>query len=188
MRHSNQAITSQNAALLVMLMGLTRNEPSIVEVDDLLYSKGVLDAYPLPEAYLKSVDIGQPSCKFAEVLRRITADHRCDSRLAEIEGARATGTMSMRDFDLHRQLAILDHGRTSYSTANDFAQALQDADMSFLLSVLDRPDDTNRATKQSVREVFGIKLIGVRAAARRRAIFELAGINADQGVVVSLAA
>jgi hypothetical protein len=38
MRRSKQAITSQNAALLVMLMGLTRNEPTTVEVDDLLYA------------------------------------------------------------------------------------------------------------------------------------------------------
>lgn len=36
MRHSKQAITSQNAALLVMLMGLARNEPTTVEIDDLL--------------------------------------------------------------------------------------------------------------------------------------------------------
>ncbi|MDR5806706.1 hypothetical protein [Caballeronia sp. LZ001] len=57
---------------------------------------------------------------------------------------------------------------------------VQTADMSYLLSILDRPDDANRATKQSVREVFGIKLIGVRAAARRRGIFQLAGMDAAQ--------
>ena len=52
--------------------------------------------------------------------------------------------------------------------------------MSFLLGMLDRPDDASRATKFAVREVFGIKLIGVRAAARRRAIFELAGMDSAQ--------
>lgn len=52
--------------------------------------------------------------------------------------------------------------------------------MSYLLSVLDRPDDANRGTKLAVREVFGIKLIGVRAVARRRAIFELAGMDEVQ--------
>jgi hypothetical protein len=57
---------------------------------------------------------------------------------------------------------------------------VQTADMSYLLSILDRPDDANRATKQAVREVFGIKLIGVRAAARRRGIFQLAGMDAAQ--------
>jgi hypothetical protein len=52
--------------------------------------------------------------------------------------------------------------------------------MSFLLGMLDRPDDANRATKFAVGEVFGIKLIGVHAPARRRAIFELAGTDSAQ--------
>lgn len=180
MCHSKQPITSQNVALLVMLMGLARHEPSAVEVDDLLYVKGVLDPYPLPEAYLKPVDVGQPSCKFAEVLRLTLANHRRDSRLAELDKGRAAGRISMRDFELGKQLAILDHGRHTHTYGNEVAKAIQEADMSYLLSVLDRPDDSNRSTKLAVREVFGIKLIGVRAAARRRAIFELAGMDSAQ--------
>jgi hypothetical protein len=42
MRHSNQAITSDNAALLAMVMGLAPKEPTTVQVDDLLYAKGLL--------------------------------------------------------------------------------------------------------------------------------------------------
>lgn len=42
---------------------------------------------------------------------------------------------------------------------------------------MDCPDERNRVSKQTVREVFGVKLLGVRAAARRRAIFALAGFN-----------
>jgi hypothetical protein len=64
MRHSKQAITSDNAALLAMLMGLVPNSPTTVEVDDLLYAKGILEAHPLPAAYLKPVDIGLPTCQF----------------------------------------------------------------------------------------------------------------------------
>lgn len=78
-------------------MGLTRNEPSAVEVDDLLYAKGALDPDPLPEAYLERIDVGQPSCKFAEVLRRMLADHARDTRLAELDRARAAGSVSKRD-------------------------------------------------------------------------------------------
>ncbi|SAL81715.1 hypothetical protein AWB74_06032 [Caballeronia arvi] len=167
MRHSKQAITSQNAALLVMLMGLARDEPSTVEVDDLLFAKGVLDQHPLPETYLKPVDVGQPSCTFAEVLRRTLADQTRDKRLSELEQARAAGMKSKRDLELGKQVAILDHGRATHTFGNDLARAIQEADMSYLLSVLDRPDDANRGTKQAVREVFGIKLIGVRAAPRR---------------------
>ncbi len=180
MRRSKQPITSANAALLVMVMGLAPKEPTTVEVDDLLYAKGILEAHPLPDSYLKPVDIGLPACKFAEVLRRTLADGIRDRRLAELEKAREEGNLSLRDLQLGKQLAILDHGRHTHTYANEFAKAVQTADVSYLLGMLDRPDDANRTTKQAVREVFGIKLIGVRAAARRRAIFELAGMDAAQ--------
>jgi hypothetical protein len=180
MRHSKQAITSDNAALLAMVMGLAPKEPTTVEVDDLLYAKGILEAHSLPEAYLKPVDVGSPTCQFAEVLRRTLADRSRDNRLAELEKARKSGSISARRFQLDSQLAILDHGRHTHTFANEFAKAVQTANMSYLLSILDRPDDANRATKQAVREVFGIKLIGVRAAARRRGIFDLAGMDAVQ--------
>ena len=91
MRHSKQAITSDNAALLSMLMGLVPNSPTTVEVDDLLYAKGILEAHPLPEAYLKPVDVGLPTCQFAEVLRRTLANSARDNRLAELEKARKSG-------------------------------------------------------------------------------------------------
>ncbi|MDR5826052.1 hypothetical protein [Caballeronia sp. LZ043] len=180
MRHAEQPIDSQNAALLVMLMGLARPEPSAVEVDDLLYAKGVLESYPLPEFYSTPVDVGQPSGRFAEVLRRTLADRRRDARLAEQKKARLTGSISERVFRRDTQMAMLDHGRTTHRFANELARAIQDGDMSYLLSVLDRPDDVNRATKDAVREVFGIKLVGMPAATRRRAIFELAGMDTRQ--------
>src|SRR6478609_3417041 len=63
MRHSKQAITSDNAALLAMVMGLAPKEPTTVQVDDLLYAKGILEAHSLPEAFLKSVDVGSPTCQ-----------------------------------------------------------------------------------------------------------------------------
>jgi hypothetical protein len=177
MRHSKQEITSQNAALLVMPLGLVGSEPTMVEIDDLLYAKGVLDRHAMPTVYLTPVDVGQPSCKFAEVLRRTLADLARDKRLTELDKARTAGSISKRSFDQGTQLAILDHGRATHAYGNEVAKAIQEADMSYLLSLLDRPDDVNRGTKLAVREVFGIKLIGVSAAARRRAIFELAGMD-----------
>jgi len=183
MRHSKEAITGDNAALLAMLMGLVPNSPTTVEVDDLLYAKGILEAHPLPEAYLKPVDVGLPICQFAEVLRRTLANGTRDRRVAELEKARKSCSISARRFQLDTQLAILDHGRHTHTFAHEFANAVQTADMSYLLSILDRPDDANLATKQAVREVFGVKLIGVRAAARRRGIFQLAGMDAAQQAV-----
>src|SRR5260370_26834797 len=57
MRHSGKKISSDNAALLAMVARLLPKEPTAVEVDDLLYRHGLLDAQPLPDAYSKPVDI-----------------------------------------------------------------------------------------------------------------------------------
>nr|WP_132459498.1 hypothetical protein [Paraburkholderia sp. BL8N3] len=88
--------------------------------------------------------------------------------------------MSSRTLEYHRQVAALDHGRQTYEYPNHVSAAIDNADMAFLLELLDRPDDWNRGSKKAVREVFGVKLIGAKAAARRRAIFALAGMDERQ--------
>jgi hypothetical protein len=49
--YSRKVISSENAALLAMMARLLPNEPNQVEVDDMLYRHGLLDAQGLPEAY-----------------------------------------------------------------------------------------------------------------------------------------
>jgi hypothetical protein len=46
-----------------------------------------------------------------------------------------------------------------------------------LLDLLDTPDDRNRSSKQAVEEFHGVKLRGVKAKARRRAVFSLCGFD-----------
>ncbi len=77
-------------------------------------------------------------------------------------------------------MAALDQGRGTFKYANDFALVLEGGDMKKVLDVVDRPDAQNRWTKKAIREHFGVKLIGLKAAARRRAIFALAGLNEVQ--------
>jgi hypothetical protein len=180
MRHSGKKISSENAAVLAMVARLLPNEPTPVEVDDLLYRHGLLDAQPLPAAYSKPVDIGEPVSAFATVLRRVMADERKAATLSRLDLERAEGRISQRCYELHRGLAALDHGRGTYQYANEFALALDAADMKMLLNIVDRPDDQNRWTKMAIREHFGVKLIGLKAAARRRAIFALAGLDEVQ--------
>ncbi len=84
MRHSGKKISSENAALLAMVARLLPNEPTTVEVDDLLYRHGLLDAQPLPDVYTKPVDIGEPVSAFAAVLRRVMADERKAARLSRL--------------------------------------------------------------------------------------------------------
>ena len=179
-RHSGKKITSENAALLAMVTRLLPNEPTTVQVDDLLYRHGLLDAQPLPDAYSKPVDIGEPVSAFAVVIRRVMADERRDATFSRLDLERADGRISQRYYELHRAVAALDHGRGTFQYANDFARALENGDMQMLLDIVDRPDDQNRWTKMAIREHFGVKLIGLKAAARRRAIFALAGMSESQ--------
>lgn len=180
MTHSRQPMSSANAAVLAMVARLLPNEPTHVEVDDLLCRHGLLEARALPESYFEPVDIGAPVSPFATVLRRVMADERKASTLERLEKQRAERSISAREYDLHRHLAALDHGRSTFEFANRMAIAIQNADMHLLLDVLDRPDDANRWTKKAVREFYGVKLTGVRAKARRRAIFALAGLDEAQ--------
>ncbi len=180
MTHSRQIISSANAAVLAMVARLMPNEPTHVEVDDLLYRHGLLEARALPETYRESVDIGVPVSPFATVLRRVMADERKAATLDRLDAKRAGREIGQREYDLHRHLAALDHGRGTFEFPNRLALAIQNAEMQFLLDVLDRPDDVNRWSKKAVKEVYGVKLIGVKAKARRRAIFALAGMDEVQ--------
>ncbi|CAN7785986.1 hypothetical protein LJR034_008656 [Caballeronia sp. LjRoot34] len=180
MTHSRQAISSANAAVLAMVARLLPNEPTYVEVDDLLCRHGLLDARALPETYFEAVDIGAPVSPFATVLRRIMADERKSSTLERLEARRAAREISQREYDLHQHLAALDHGRSTFEFPNRMATAIANADMHQLLDILDRPDDANRWTKKAVREFYGVKLTGITAKARRRAIFALAGLDEAQ--------
>ena len=177
MTYSRRTISNENAALLAMVARLLPNAPTQVEVDNLLYRHGLLDARALPESYDKPIDIGVPVAPFADVLWRVMADERREASLSRLEIECAEGRLCQREFELKRQMAVLDHGRGTFEFANRFAAAIEQADMHLLLDVLDTPDDQNRWTKKAVREFYGVKLIGVKATKRRRAIFALAGLD-----------
>ena len=68
--------------------------------------------------------LGKPVSKFAEVLRRIMADERRETELAQAEFERAKGNMSLRTLAYHRQIAALDHGRQTYEYPNRVSAAI----------------------------------------------------------------
>jgi hypothetical protein len=177
MSREKGGITSQNAALLAMVMRLAPNRPTHVEVDDLLLRHGLVEPYSLPERYASPQPLGRPASKFAEVYRSRMADHRRESELARLRKERAGQLISQRHFDQRMQMAQLEHGRETFAFGNEISEAIDNGDLRFLLDIMDCPDERNRVCKQTVREVFGVKLLGVRAAARRRAIFALAGFG-----------
>ncbi|EIM98706.1 hypothetical protein WQE_22883 [Paraburkholderia hospita] len=173
-------ITSQNAALLAMVMRLAPNRPTHVEVDDLLFRHGLVESYGLPERYASPQPLGNPVSKFAEVYRSRMADRRREMEVTRLREERAAGRVSQRHFDQRMQIAQLEHGRETFAFGNEISEAIDSGDVQFMLDLMDCVDERNRVSKQTVREVFGVKLLGVRAGARRRAIFALAGFNEAQ--------
>jgi hypothetical protein len=71
LRHTGTAISSDNAALLAMVMDLAPNEPTHVEVDDLLYRHGLI-APRTARNLLVAGGIGQTRL---EVCRSASPDH-----------------------------------------------------------------------------------------------------------------
>lgn len=177
MAREKGGITSQNAALLSMVMRLAPNAPNYVEVDDLLFRHGLVESYSLPDRFASPQPLGTPVSKFADVYRNRMADHRRDTEIARLRKERAAERVSQREFDLRMQIAQLEHGRETFAFGNEISEAIDSGDLQFLLDLMDCPDDRNRVSKEAVREVFDVKLLGVRAAARRRAVFELVGFD-----------
>lgn len=177
MSREKGGVTSQNAALLAMVMRLAQDRPTHVEVDDLLLRHGLVQSYGLPERYSSPQPLGKAVSKFAEVYRGKMANHLRDLETTRLRKERAAGQISQRHFEQRMQIAQLEHGRQTFAFGNAISEAIDCGDVQFLVDLLDCPDERNRVAKQSVREVFGVKLLGVRAAVRRRAVFSLAGFD-----------
>ncbi|MGF6969573.1 hypothetical protein OKW43_006668 [Paraburkholderia sp. WC7.3g] len=177
MQREQGGISSGNAALLAMAMRLASNSPTFEQVDDLLFRHGLVQAHNLPDRYSTPEPLGTPVSKFADVYRQNMADKRRDTAVARLRKDRSAGQISQRTFDLQMQIALLEHGRETFALGNEISEAIDSGDVHYLLKIMDCPDERNRVAKQTVCEIFGIKLLGVRAATRRRGIFALAGYD-----------
>jgi hypothetical protein len=177
MRVARQPITSGNVDAIVAAVAGVRDAPGYVEVDDALFDAGVLPAESLPAMFDEPVSVGRPVNAFAERLRQIQADSRRDKALDRADLERSQGRMSARRHKLECEMARLSHGRETFGWANGIAVAIDQRDVSRLLEVLDTTDERNRSTKQAVEDFHGVRLRNVKANARRRAIFDLCGMD-----------
>ncbi|AXF12785.1 hypothetical protein CUJ91_32975 (plasmid) [Paraburkholderia graminis] len=177
MRHAKQSITADNIDAIVAATAGMPETAGYIEVEDALFDAQIVSAAPLPAMFDKPVAIGQPLNDFAARLRQLLADWRRDKALDRADLERAQGRMSARRHKLECEMALLSHGRESYEWPNRVASAIEERDLSMLLNLLDTPDDRNRSSKQAVEEFHGVKLRGVKAKARRRAVFSLCGFD-----------
>ncbi|MGF6768575.1 hypothetical protein P3T18_001045 [Paraburkholderia sp. GAS199] len=177
MRAAKLPITAGNVdAIVAALIDVPAN-CGFVEVDDALFAAGVIPADALPPMFSESVALGTPMNPFAGRLRQILADSRREAALDHADMERTQGRMTARRHKLEREMAMLSHGRETFEWANRMAMAIESRDMAMLLQVLDSPDTRNRSSKRAVEEHYGVRLRGMNAKGRRRAIFAFCGMD-----------
>ena len=177
LRHAKITLTSESAGAY---LDAVRALPDAVEpwaVDNCLYAAKLLQPLALPDRFMSPVDVGTPVSELAARLRELVADNRRAEDLKRADDEFAKGRISKRLFELQRQMALLDHGRSTHEWPNRLATGVAERNVAYLLSVLDTADDRNRISKQAVREVLGVKLRGLKPADRRRAVFALSGFD-----------
>ncbi|TGP40258.1 hypothetical protein EN871_28960 [bacterium M00.F.Ca.ET.228.01.1.1] len=177
MRHAKQSITAGNIDAIVAATAGLPETAGYIEVEDALFDAQILRAEPLPPMFDKPVAIGQPLNDFAARLRQLLADSRRDRALDRADMERAQGRMSARRHKLECEMALLSHGRETHDWPNRVAAAVDQRDVAMILDLLDTPDDHNRTSKQVVEEFHGVKLRGMKAKARRRALFAFCGLD-----------
>lgn len=177
MRAAKHPITAENVDAIVAAVSNVPDATDFIAIDDALFAAGILSGEPLPPMFDAPLSLGTPVNAFAERLRQILADSRRDQSLDRADMERAQGRMSARRHKLECEMALLSHGRETFEWANTMAVALEQRDMPRLLQVLDSPDDRNRSSKRAVEEFHGVKLRGMKAKDRRRAIFSLCGMD-----------
>lgn len=180
MRSEGKLVDGQNADILAMLARLLSDDPTYPQVDDQLHAHGLIEDLPLPESFNTPVDVGQPVTPLAARVRELVADTVRAREIAHADGELKAGRISRRTHRRRCDVALLEHGRHTFEYGNELARAFANRDVGALLTVLDSSDERNRSSKQAFRDVYGVKVLGVRAAARRRAIFQLCGYGADE--------
>lgn len=177
LRHAKIALTGETVPAYVDAVRSLPDDVDPLVVDNRLYEVGLLQSLPLPDRFMSPLDLGTPVSELAARLRELVADNRRAVDLKRAEDELAKGHISKRLYQLQHQMALLDHGRSTYEWPNRLATGVAERNVGHLLSVLDTADDRNRISKQAVREMLGVKLRGLKPADRRRAVFALCGFD-----------
>lgn len=168
-------ITEENAPFLISIMNRLPPQATYIDADDALFLEGVLG--PI-ERSSRPVDLGSPISPMASVIRDCILENKIKDRRKRMEEGKASGQTSLRQLAAD-EADLADYpNQEAYSWANKIVSAIESRALGFLIEVLDHPG--NESTKKGIQKHLGIKLNGVPAAARRRAIFALCGYVDDE--------
>ncbi|MEM5314163.1 hypothetical protein [Paraburkholderia sp. JHI869] len=177
MRHNGKSVNEQNVDIITMLARLLPDDAPYPHAEDILHAHGLIDDLPLPETFSKPVDVGQPVSPLANRVRELVAASICRRTVEYADKELKAGRISQRMHRHRSNIARLDQGRHTFEYGNRMARSLAERNVEALLKVLDTSDEHNRASKTAFEEVLGVKLLRLRPAARRRAVFLLCGYD-----------
>lgn len=179
--HAKIELTPENTESFVGLMGvLDAQAPTNVEMDDFLFTHGVLAPLPSERPQRDPVDLSAACSVLALGIRTRIAQGRLAAKIKRLDEDRASGNISKREHARASQDARSDVAYESLTWPNAVATAVEEKDLPFLLDALDTPDERNQHSKRAIQEATGVKLLGLKAATRRAAIFALCGYDEDQ--------
>lgn len=181
LREQKLELTVENTPEFVEALEPLAPTAERVQVDDVLYRKGVLrlrPQHPLPTPE----EIGKPYNEFAEKLRLLLAAWKRELDDKVLEDRRATGRLTEREYDWAKLYNASWPDRETFAWANRVAAAVAERNLPGLLTILDGAG--NETSKKAVEQEYGVRLRNLSAAKRRRAIFALAGFVDDDAFKV----
>lgn len=172
-------LTDENIGQISDVMQrLPEGELTWSQLDDHLYQHGVVH---LPE-FIAPAAVGEAEA-YSDLARHLSEAiriYRQKNREKILKAERAKGMITQRQFESGMAQAGIgnEHGRMTL--ANDTAQAVAEKNLPYLLSKLDVPDEHSLATKRTLEIHLGLKLIRLKAAERRAAVFRFCGYGPEE--------
>ena len=177
--HEKLQLTVENIPEYVRLMAEVPDDPTHVQVDDLLYSKGILPARSVDKPPV-IVDLSTAFSPLALRIRQLIGEWRQHSETQRINAERSSGNISLRVFEVAKAQIERIVDEEPLEWANKMARALEEKNLELLLHFLDTPDDSNTISKKAIKEHYGLKLLGLKAKDRRDAIFTFCGYDSEK--------
>ena len=173
-----QELTELTLPRFLDLMGTIPDDASLNTVDDALYKGGILK---LREQKLPAAEtLGTAFNAFAtEIYKQQIAVQTLEWR-GQLQHDVAARSMTLREQAMRERDIESLPCMVGFKWANRLAQAFDSRDIDQLLEMLDCAEGTNNASKRAVEAKFGVKLLNVKAVARRRAIYTAAGFVSDE--------
>ena len=170
--------TPELAQRIKVTLSDLRGDATRVDIDNTLYRAGILPAPTLAPLVPAPTDSDPQVEELAQALREM----RFNDAQAHHDNELALGRLSLRE---HMRVSARDKAyNLGDKTVNEQAARtighIRQRNIEPLLALLDRPSDTNQVSKAMFTRMTGVKLNGLKAADRTRAIFAYCGMDEQQ--------